>query len=217
MEFEGFGEYAVDFFDGLAADNSKSYWTDHKPVYDRDIRAPMERLLAELESEFGAGKVFRPYRDVRFSKDKRPYKDHCGGVVEQGRGGGAWYVEVSAEGLMIGGGSFAMAPDQLARYRTAVDDDRRGTRLVGILAKLVKAGWEVCGEVMKTKPRGVDPEHPRLDLLRHRSIYVAKRWAPDDDLHGPECLERVRLGWRELNAINEWCADHVGLSEQWRR
>ena len=72
MRFTGFGEHAIDFFDGLAADNSKPYWEDNKATYASDVKAPMEALLAELEPEFGGlgtPKVFRPYRDIRFAKD----------------------------------------------------------------------------------------------------------------------------------------------------
>ncbi|MCP2166358.1 DUF2461 domain-containing protein [Goodfellowiella coeruleoviolacea] len=212
MRFTGFGEYAVDFFDGLEADNSKAYWLDHRDTYQSDVRAPMEALLAELAEEFGPGKVFRPFRDVRFSHDKSPYKTHCGGVVERGRGGGAYYVEVSAAGLLIGGGSFAMAADQLARYRTAVADERRGGELVRLLAALTRRGWELRGDRLKTRPRGVAADHPRLDLLRHRSLYVVRCWPPDDALHERAALTRVRAGWRQVREFNEWCADHVGLS-----
>ncbi|MGM1057683.1 DUF2461 domain-containing protein [Saccharothrix sp. Mg75] len=213
MEFTGFGEYAVDFFDGLVVDNSKAYWDEHRHVYQADVRAPMEALLAALEPEFGPGKVFRPYRDVRFSKDKTPYKDHCGGVVELGRGGGAHYVQVGTEGLFVAGGSFAMAPDQLARYRASVVDDLRGEQLEKLVTGLVEAGWELRGDKLKRAPRGGDPEHPRIELLKHRRIYVAKVWPPDDALHEPECLERVRAAWREVTPLVDWCADHVGLSE----
>ena len=78
MTFSGWPEEAVDFYDGLEEDNSRTYWLDHKPIYDQAVKAPMEALLAELADEFGEGKIFRPYKDVRFSKDKTPYKDHQG-------------------------------------------------------------------------------------------------------------------------------------------
>ncbi len=147
--FEGFGEHAVDFYDGLVADNSKSYWTDHKAVYQADVREPMEALLAELSAEFaadfGRATVFRPYRDVRFAKDKTPYKTHCGGVIEPGRGAGAYYVELSPAGVRVGGGCFHLQSDQLARFRTAVAEDLHGEALAGILTKLEKAGWELQG------------------------------------------------------------------------
>lgn len=216
--FEGFGEYAVDFYDGLVADNSKSYWTEHRHVYQSDVREPMEALLAELSAEFGTGfgraTVFRPHRDVRFAKDKRPYKDHCGGVIEPGRGAGAYYVDLSPAGILTGGGCFHLHPDQLARYRAAVAEDLHGTELAGILAALERGGWTIKGDRLRTRPRGVAADHPRLDLLRYRSIYAVRSWPPDDVLHERRLLDRVRRSWRSLRAFNEWARDHVGISER---
>lgn len=221
MKFAGFGEYAVDFYDGLLADNSKSYWDDNVATYHSDVREPMQALLAELNKEFsaglGEGKVFRPYRDVRFSKDKTPYKTHCGGVIEAGRGGGAYYVEVGPDGLRVGGGCFHLAADQLARFRQAVDTEIHGEALEKIIAKLRRAGWTIAGDVLQTKPRGYDAEHPRIGLLRHRSIYAVRVWEPDDTLHERACLDRVKKAWRQVRDFNEWARDHVGVSEQPRR
>jgi uncharacterized protein (TIGR02453 family) len=219
--FSGFGEHAVDFYDGLVADNSKSYWTDHKGTYLEDVRAPMEALLAELAGEFatdfGKATVFRPYRDVRFAKDKTPYKTHCGGVIEPGRGAGAYYVELSPAGIRVGGGCFHLQSDQLARFRTAVAEDIHGPALAKILTKLEKAGWEIKGDRLATKPRGYDADHPRLDLLRYRSVYATRTWPPDDTVHERGLLSRVRTAWRALRPFNEWARDHVGISEQTRR
>ena len=207
--FTGFGEGAVEFYDGLIADNSKAYWTDQRAAYEADVRAPMQALLAALEPEFGPGKIFRPYRDVRFSHDKTPYKTHCGATV------GPFYVQVGADGLLVAGGSYQMASDQVARYRTAVDDERRGSDLVKRLAAL--EGLTVAGETLKTRPRGYDPDHPRIDLLRHKGLYARRSWEPDDVLHEPGTLDRVASTWRALQPLTEWLADHVGPSEQPRR
>jgi uncharacterized protein (TIGR02453 family) len=218
--FEGFGEYAIDFYDGLVADNSKAYWDTHKATYESDVRAPMQALLAQLEKEFSDGgkpKVFRPHRDVRFAKDKSPYKTHCGAVVEQGRGGGAYYVEVGPDGLRVGGGCFYLQSDQIARYRTAVTEDIHGKALADILAKLERTGWTIRGDRLKTTPRGVEQDHPRIDLLKHKSIYAMRVWEPDDTLHEPGTLDRVRKAWRQLRPFNEWARDHVGMSEKPRR
>lgn len=221
MGFTGFGEHAVEFYDGLVVDNSKFYWDDNKAIYQSDVRAPMEALLAELAGEFATDTsrvtVFRPYRDVRFAKDKTPYKTHCGGVIEPGRGAGAYYVEVGPEGLRVGGGCFHLAADQLARFRTAVAEDLHGPVLKKIVAKLDRAGWEIKGDRLATRPRGFDADHPRIDLLRYRSVYAVRSWPPDDALHERECLNRVRTAWRALRAFNDWANDHVGLSELPRR
>ena len=84
MTFSGWPIEAVEFYEGLEADNSKVYWQEHKAVYDRFVKAPMEELLAELADEFGAGRLFRPYRDVRFSADKTPYKTNCAARLGDG-------------------------------------------------------------------------------------------------------------------------------------
>src|SRR4051812_33089267 len=77
VAFTGWPVEAVEFFEALEDDNSRTFWQANKTVYERCVKGPMEGLLAELEDEFGAGKVFRPYRDVRFSRDKTPYKLSC--------------------------------------------------------------------------------------------------------------------------------------------
>ena len=209
MTFTGFGEGAVEFYDGLIADNSKAYWTDQRAVYEADVRAPMQALIADLEPEFGPGKIFRPYRDVRFSRDKTPYKTHCGATA------GPFYVQVGADGLLVAGGYYQMASDQVARFRTAVDDERRGGDLEKRLAAL--EGLTVAGETLKTRPRGYDPDHPRIDLLRHKGLYAWRAWEPDDVLHEPGTLDRVAATWRMLRPLTEWLHDHVGPSEQPRR
>lgn len=211
MGFAGFGEYAVEFYDGLVADNSKAYWADHRAGYERDVRDPMQALLAACEAEFGAGKIFRPHRDVRFSNDKTPYKTHCGATV------GGFYVQVGADGLMAAGGQYQMAPDQVARLRAAVDDERRGTDLAGRIGVVEGAGVTVAGAQLKTRPRGVDPDHPRIELMRRKALYGWRAWPPDDALHALECLDRVVSTWRVLRPLTEWLDDHVGPSDQPRR
>jgi uncharacterized protein (TIGR02453 family) len=209
--FTGFGDGAVEFFDGLLVDNSKAYWTDQREVYEAHVRGPMLALLADLEAEFGSGKVFRPYRDLRFSNDKTPYKTHCGATA------GPYYVQVGADGLMAAAGHYQMAADQVGRFRTAVDDERRGADLVKRLAAIEADGITIAGETLKTRPRGVDADHPRLELMRHKSLYGWRRWPPDDVLHEAGAVHRVASAWRSLRPLTEWLDDHVGPSELPRR
>lgn len=216
LRFTGFGERAVEFYRGISADNSAAYWARHRDVYERDVRQPMEALLAELTGEFGdfgAAKVFRPYRDVRFSRDKSAYKTHCGAVFERGRGGGAFYVAIDADGVAVGGGGFHLVTGQLRRYRAAVADERRGSLLEGLLAELTRAGWRTHGELLKTRPRGYAADQPRLALLRRKALYVTRHHPADDLVFGPEAQDWVRSAWREVRPLNEWMADHVGLPE----
>ncbi|MBV8994276.1 MAG: DUF2461 domain-containing protein [Pseudonocardiales bacterium] len=213
MRFDGFGEHAVDFYEGMAADNSKAYWSDHKAVYDDQIHAPMLALLDELQPEFGTGKIFRPYRDVRFSSDKSPYKTHCGAVIQVT--GVAFYTQLGADGLIVAGGAYHWSADQLARYRMAVDAERSGEDLRRLLAAVPggSAGMQRGGDLLRSRPRGSAADHPRLDLLRHRSLYLWRSWPPDEVLHQRACLDRVRDGWRITRPLTAWLARHVGATE----
>ena len=213
MTFQGFPDEGLAFYEGLEADNSKTYWTLHRPVYEDCVRAPMQALLDELAGEFGSPKLFRPYRDVRFSNDKTPYKTHQGAVVNPaGRGAGAWYVQVSADGLMVAGGCWRLESDQVARYRRAVTDDLQGRRLADEVARLTSRGWTVGGDRLTRLPRGFDVDDDRTELLRHRSLHVAKEFEPEPWLHERAALDRVREAWRDVVTLNAWLADNVGAS-----
>lgn len=213
MSFTGFPDEGLVFYEGLEADNSKSYWTEHKAAYDEHVRGPMQELVSELTAEFGPAKLFRPYRDVRFAKDKTPYKTHQGAVLHpEGAGVGAWYVEISADGLRVAGGSWRMQPDQVERYRRAVDDDVQGPRLQQVADELTAAGITLDGHRLTRTPRGYDGDHPRADLLRHRSIHGGRHWTPEDWLDSKEVVDRVRTTWRALVPLNQWLADNVGAT-----
>jgi len=209
--FAGFGDGAVEFYDGLLADNSRAYWTDQREVYESDVRGPMTALLADLEPEFGAGKVFRPYRDVRFAADKTPYKTHQGAFVAVGPATG-WYVQISSPGVRVGAGYYHAGGPDLARIRTAIDTEHSGEELAGIIAKLRKEGFEISGEQLKTSPRGYSVDHPRIDLLRYKSMVVGKSYG-FENLDSPKLATRVRTDWRALRPLVDWVAarvDNVG-------
>lgn len=213
MAFTGFPEHALDFYEGLEADNSRTYWLANKELYDTAVRAPMQALLDELEREFGTGKIFRPNRDVRFAADKSPYKTHCGAVLADHGGHAGGYVQVSAEGLLVAGGYYSTSSDQVERYRRAVADDIAGARLERVVGTLRRAGYDVRGNTLKTAPRGYPKDHPRAELLRHRSLYASRSWKPEPWLHTGQALRHVRTAWRAFAPLNEWLADQVGPAQ----
>ncbi len=159
-EFHGFPVSALDFYDDLEMDNTRSFWEQHRATYERDVRAPMQALVAALEPEFAqAGqrvKVFRPHRDVRFAKDKTPYKTHQGAFVPAGEATG-WYVEISARGTRVGAGYYEASGPRLAAMREAIASDRFGPRLEQVVADLEAEGFEIGGEKLKTSPAGTTP------------------------------------------------------------
>jgi len=207
MMFEGFPEAALDFYDDLELDNTKSFWQAHKAVYDAAVAAPMKALTAALEPEFGAAKIFRPYRDVRFAKDKSPYKTHQGAYVATGPSTG-YYVQIGAAGVMVGVGFYEASAARLAVIREAMSDDAHGAQLAGILADLEDSGWTVGGQTLKTAPRGYDVDHPRIALLRHKSLTVGREYGFDPVIHSPRLVDRVREDWRTAAPFLDWVAAH---------
>lgn len=205
--FTGFPAEAFDFYDRLADNNTRPWWNEHKDEYLTTVKAPLEALLAELEPEFGTPKVYRPYNDTRFAKGKPPIKDHQGGVVEIEDAMG-YYVQLSAQGLMVAGGWYAPQGQQTARYRESVDSPP-GAELERILKSMGRT-WEIDGDPVKTRPRGYAPDHPRIELLRNRRLTVAKHYPVEAWLGTRKGFTVVRDGWRGMRPMMEWLADYVG-------
>jgi uncharacterized protein (TIGR02453 family) len=212
MAFRGWPAEALAFFEGLEADNSKTYWQQNRDVYDGLVRTPMEELLEELAPEWGEGRIFRPYRDIRFSADKSLYKTHIGATVGDG------YVQLTADGLGAGCGMYEMARDQLDRYRTAVAEDRSGGELVTMVEAATAAGLEVTGhDVLKTAPKGYPKDHPRIELLRHKGLITWREWPAGAWLGTRKAKERVVEFFQESKPVNDWLRTHVGPSTLPRR
>ncbi len=207
--FTGFPEAALDFYDDLELDNTKSFWAEHKHVYEQAVRAPMLALTAALAEEFGAAKIFRPYRDVRFAKDKTPYKNHQGAFVAVGAATG-WYVEIGSPGVRVGAGWYHAEGADLARIRTAIDVEHSGQELERMLQGLEAAGFEVGGERLKTSPRGYPVDHPRIELLRHKSLVAGKSYG-FENLDSPDLLDRVRVDWQLLRPLVDWVRARVDV------
>lgn len=206
--FTGFPEAALDFYDDLEIDNTKTFWEANRAVYDKAVAAPMKALVAELEDEFGTAKIFRPYRDVRFAKDKTPYKTHQGAFVAKGPSTG-YYVQIGAPGVRVGVGFYEASSERLASVREAIADEAHGADLVQILADLTAAGWTLGGDTLKTAPRGYDVDHPRISLLRHKSMNLGKDHGFAPFIHTPELLDQVRADWREATPFVAWVLAHA--------
>jgi uncharacterized protein (TIGR02453 family) len=209
VAFTGWPAEALEFYEGLEADNSRSYWTANKAVYEEAVYAPMAALLAELEGEFGPGKIYRPYRDLRFSPDKTPYKTVIGASME---GGG--YVQLSAHGLAAACGMYHMAADQLDRYRRAVAEDLTGERLAQLVAEGAREKIVITGRSsLKSAPRGYAKEHPRIGLLRHKGLVAWQEWPAAAWLGTASAKDRVTAFLRASQPLQDWLDKHVGESE----
>ena len=206
MAFTGIPIAALDFYEDLEADNSKAFWTAHKPVYDEAVRAPLEALGAALAEEFGAPKVFRPYRDVRFAKDKTPYKTNQGVYFADS----SRYLHITAAGLFVAGGYWDTSSPQVGRLREAVADDRTGQLLERAVAAVTKAGFEIGGDRLSRVPSGYDKEHPRAGLLKHKSLVGSAELGAPAWLSTKRAVTEVTKRFRALAPLVDWLDEHVG-------
>jgi uncharacterized protein (TIGR02453 family) len=200
-KFKGFPAEATKFFRDIERNNDREWFKAHKQVYERACQAPMEDLLDDL----GGGKLFRIYRDVRFSKDKSPYKTYMGATFDGG------YISMTAESFSIATGAYMPDAAGLERYRKAVDTDSSGKPLEKIVSKLEAKGYEFgAHDSLKTVPKGYDKEHPRLALLKHKGLATWKGWPVGKWLQTREPLERIKGFLKDAKPLNEWLARHVG-------
>jgi uncharacterized protein (TIGR02453 family) len=200
--FRGWPEDFQRFFIGLELDNSKRYFEANRHVYEESVRGPMLALVESLAGDYGPGKVFRPNRDIRFSKDKSPYKTNIAATVGMGAKGG--YVSLDARGLMVASGRYELSPDELAKYRQKAASDSTGMSLAGVVAKLEKAGYEIGGEALKRVPAGWPQDHPRAKLLRHKSLYASKNLGLQPWLGSAAARTRIVKVFVDAEPLNEW-------------
>jgi uncharacterized protein (TIGR02453 family) len=204
--FTGIPTAALDFYEDLEADNSKAFWSAHKHVYDEQVKAPLDALATALEPEFGTPKFFRPYRDVRFSKDKTPYKTHQGIWFAESRR----YLHISAAGLFLAGGYWDTSSVQVERLRRAVDDDVPGAELERILTALQRAKLEIGGEQLTRVPHSYPKDHPRADILRYKSLTAHREIGCPDWLATRRAQIEVGKIWRKITPLVAWLDAHVG-------
>ena len=206
----GFHTAALRFFQDLEDDNSREFWLANADTYEREVKQPMLALLESLPERYQPFRLYRMNRDLRFTKDKSPYKLQQGAISEAE--GGDYYLHVDGTGLLVAAGAYQLEPDQLERFRAAVHDARRGEALEQILADLEQQGVETGMGVpsLKTAPRGYAKDHPRIDLLRRKGLVGSRTLTGTALQHG----DRVRGFVAETFAVCEplvaWLAKHVG-------
>jgi uncharacterized protein (TIGR02453 family) len=211
MAFTGFPDEAFDLYARLDTDNTRTFWRANKTIFDEAVKAPMLALLDEL-ADHGPYHVFRPNKDVRFSKSKAPYKDHIGAYGES-QGGAGFYVQLGANGMIAGSGYYQMATDQLERFRSAVDSASVGGEIAAITAALRSSGLAIAAiSALKTAPRGYSKDHPRIELLRLKGLVATRQWSRAKWMHTNAVIGRVRDSWDAASAMNAWLDAHVGPS-----
>ncbi|MGA7119727.1 MAG: DUF2461 domain-containing protein [Polyangiaceae bacterium] len=219
--FKGFADADGKFFKALAKNQNREWFLAHKDEFEAGWNQPMKDLLADLREaidrsyahcDLDEPKVFRIFRDVRFSKDKSPYKTFVAGCIPTKRSAKvtetpvAIYMHFGTENV-IASGLYMMDAPVVARYRTAVADDARGKEVVKILAKLEKAGFSTGSlrdDVLKKVPKGFDPGHPRSELLKRKSLGVSFPALPRARLASAELLPWLVDHSKKVAPLVEW-------------
>src|SRR3954462_14393076 len=223
--FAGFPREGLEFLARLAGDNSRAYFDAHRDVYEAALLAPAKAFVAALGEQLHArvapglraeprinGSILRINRDIRFSSDKRPYKEHLDFWFWEGEGPSrerpGLFMRLRPATVTLGAGMHRFEPPALTAYRAAVDDDARGRALEdAIIDATGLRGVTVGGLANKRVPRGCAADHPRADLLRHGALYVSGDWKLPRAVTGPafvgwaaERLERMAPVERWLSA-----------------
>lgn len=219
--FGGFPPELFTFLEGLEKDNSKTYWEAHRAVWETSVKEPVHRLMADLEDEFGPLRTFRPHRDVRFSKDKTPYKTWVGVTTsDRAVGGIGAFLRLDADGMRLAGGAMALAPDQIKRFRSAIDNAESAAEFENIRRKLTDQELPVgpgMPPVLKRIPTGYPADHPNGELMRWKGAVVVKEYARADWMYQSRAIDAVREIWTATAPLKEWIETYVGESETPRR
>jgi len=203
MAFRGFPPEAISFYEGLEADNSKSYWTAHKDVYERACRAPMKALMAAIDPPLGAGWMSRINNDMRFNRDRDPYKTRVEASVK------GFYLSVGAQGMYVGTGIYKPEPPVLRQLREAIAADASGRKLHAIVTGLRRKGYTVSThEASATPPRGYPADHPRIELLKMKDIHAGRTFEPSM-LSTQKALAHVKKAMTDLKPFSDWIKTYV--------
>ena len=206
----GFSPKASRFFQDLEEDNSREFWTAHSDIFEREVKQPMTALLESLPEKYQPFRLFRMNRDLRFTKDKSPYKTQLGAMSDAG--GKDYYLHLDGTGLMVAAGKYMMEPDQLDRYRSAVADNSTGQALERILADLETHSikTDIGMPALKSAPRGYAKDHPRVELLRQKGL-IGYRTLPGTKLRdGSAVRDFVMETFEVCEPLVVWLGQHVG-------
>jgi uncharacterized protein (DUF2461 family) len=202
--FEGFPSESTRWFDEVAGMDDWSAVQARRADHDRWIRQPMVALCTELADEFGAPYIWRLHRSRWFWAHQHA-QVQIADTIELG-------VTLSGDGLRVNGGWLRSSPDQVRRFRVAVDAPA-GKELAEAITDAEAAGFSIGGHRLARVPRGFPADHPWAELLLYRTLTAEQGWPADGWLATREALDRVRTGWRAVEPLTGWLAEFVGPRE----
>jgi uncharacterized protein (TIGR02453 family) len=209
--FRGFPPEAIEFLRELEANNDRDWFKANRTRYDDYLVGPAQALGEDL-ADLGRPHLFRPWNDTRFHA-RPPIKEQLGLAIGH-EGSGGYYVELSLDGFLVAAGMHMPAPDQLDRLRRAIDDGRTAGGLTRALKRAQAAGLELGEPALTRAPRGYPADHPRVELLRHRSLTVHRRHDLGAWLHKPRAGRVIREELEAAAPLVRWLREQVGPSQR---
>jgi uncharacterized protein (TIGR02453 family) len=221
--FAGFSEETFRFLEDLGRNNDKQWFEAHRADYEHHVKQPglafidaIGPMLARFSPNVRpvarvGGSMMRINRDIRFSSDKRPYKDHLDMAFRCGddKASPAYWFRARVDELVLGAGMHVLDKPQLERFRKAVDADASGAELATKVTKVAKAGYELGGEHYKRVPGGFAPDHPREGLLRHNSVYVGTEMEIPSEATTPRFATFCAAHYKKMSPVIDWLEANV--------
>jgi uncharacterized protein (TIGR02453 family) len=224
MSFSGFSRELPKFLGRLTRNNDRDWFETNRDAYETHYLNAAKEFVAAVGPELQVlapvhaeprvnGAIMKINRDVRFSKDKRPYKDGLHLMFTEGpkRTGPGFYLRIAAKEWSLGAGLFGFTAEELTRYRQAVIDRKHGPALRAAFKKASKAGdIEVGGSHYKRVPSGFDANHPNADFLLHKGLWAGLTEPLPDALFGPKAVSSVVKKLKPLSPVQRWVAEVLG-------
>lgn len=223
--FEGFGDGTRLFLQELSANNEKAWFDANRTRYEEhflapakafveSVAAPLSKLAPKVEAQPRVnGSIFRINRDIRFSNDKTPYKDHLDlwfweGERKQAVSG--FFLRIADESVHIGVGAHGFDKDRLKTFRTRVADDSSRASLAKAVKAVEKAGWQAYGETYKRTPRDFPTEDPVTErFLKHSALWVGGELDQPDELDSAKFVNWCVAQWKPMLPVHRWLVDEV--------
>ncbi len=204
----------LSFFKKLEKNNNREWFTENKPTFkalELDVKGFYNLVFANLQKHDDVDKIkiFRIYRDVRFSKDKTPYKTHFGGSFgrTKPRLRGGYYVHISPNSeSFLAIGFWEPHKDDLLRIRKELELDAAEFRKI-IGAKKFKDTWgELVGNEVKTSPKGFNKEHPNIDLIKKKQFIFTKKFT-DKEVTSPDFIKEVDTAFKAIRPYFDYMSE----------
>jgi uncharacterized protein (TIGR02453 family) len=223
--FEGFPEETVKFISGLGRNNNKEWFTAHRKEYEEFYVQPAKAFVISAGEELKKiapniqyeprinGSIYRINRDIRFSKDKTPYKNHLSLMFWEGESrkkpSSGFFFRLAPKGYVIGVGVHEFDKDRLNLYRKSLTNTKSAERLNSAIKSIEKSGIKVYGEHYKRLPKGYTVKKSYEKLMLFNSLWAGFGGDHPADLHSKTFVKRCMKEWKKIVPLHKWLVDEL--------